>query len=83
MKTKDYYIVKKGEKSMIIAPISAIPSWEGFVYQRHIALYMALKQIWSDIQSGNKEELCLYKLGIEGADDFSIIKSDINIFQLY
>lgn len=61
---------------MIIAPISAIPSWEGFVYQRHIALYMALKQIWSEIQSGNEKEVCLYKLGIEGADDFSIIKSD-------
>ena len=61
---------------MIIAPISAIPSWEGFVYQRHIALYIALKQIWSEIQSGNEEEVCLYKLGIEGVDDFSIIKSD-------
>lgn len=61
---------------MIIAPISAIPSWEGFVYQRHIALYMALKQIWSEIQAGNEEEVHLYKLGIEGADDFSIIKSN-------
>lgn len=36
---------------------------------------MALNQIWSEIESGNEKEIFLYKLGIEGADDFSIIKA--------
>lgn len=61
---------------MIIAPISAIPAWEGFEYQRHIALNIALKHIWHEIESGNKDEINLYKLGIEGEEDFSIIKGD-------
>lgn len=61
---------------MIIAPISAIPSWEGFEYQRHIALYIALMHIWNEIEIGNEKEINLYKLGIEGAEDFSIIKGD-------
>jgi len=61
---------------MIIAPISAIPSWEGFEYQRHIALYIALNHIWHEIELGNEEEVRLYKLGIEGEEDFSIIKGD-------
>lgn len=61
---------------MIIAPISAIPSWEGFEYQRHIALYVALKQIWEELDSDNMDGIKLYKLGIEGEEDFSIIKDD-------
>lgn len=63
-------------KKMIIAPISAIPSWEGFEYQRHIALYIALKHIWDELESDNEDEIRLYKLGIEGEEDFSIIKGD-------
>jgi len=59
---------------MIIAPISAIPAWEGFEYQRHIALYIALKHIWNEIELDNEEEINLYKLGVEGEEDFSIIK---------
>lgn len=61
---------------MIIAPISAIPSWEGFEYQRHIALYIALKHIWQQLELGNDDEIRLYKLGIEGEEDFSIIKDN-------
>lgn len=61
---------------MLIAPISAIPSWEGFEYQRHIALYIALKHIWEEFESDNEDNIKLYKLGIEGEEDFSIIKSD-------
>lgn len=61
---------------MLIAPISAIPSWEGFEYQRHIALYIALKHIWKEIESDNEDEIRLYKLGIEGEEDFSVIKGD-------
>ena len=61
---------------MIIAPVSAIPSWEGFEYQRHIALYIALKHIWHEIELGNEKEISLYKLGIEGEEDFSIIKGE-------
>lgn len=59
---------------MLIAPISAIPSWEGFEYQRHIAIYVALKHMWNEIVTGNENEINLYKLGIEGEEDFSIIK---------
>jgi hypothetical protein len=61
---------------MLIAPISAIPSWEGFEYQRHIALYIALKHIWEELESDNEDNIKLYKLGIEGEEDFSIIKGD-------
>jgi hypothetical protein len=61
---------------MLIAPISAIPAWEGFEYQRHIALYIALIHIWHEIELGNEKEIDLYKLGIEGEEDFSIIKGD-------
>ncbi|WP_425803343.1 ABC-three component system protein [Desulfitobacterium sp. Sab5] len=61
---------------MLIAPISAIPSWEGFEYQRHIALYIALKHILEELESDNEDEIRLYKLGIEGEEDFSIIKGD-------
>ena len=61
---------------MLIAPISAIPSWEGFEYQRHIALYIALKHIWEELESDNEDVIRLYKLGIEGEEDFSIIKGD-------
>ncbi|MCI8776065.1 MAG: hypothetical protein HFK00_01550 [Oscillospiraceae bacterium] len=58
----------------IISPFSAIPSWEGFEYQGHIALFIVLKHIWHEIELGNREEINLYKLGIEGEEDFSIIK---------
>lgn len=61
---------------MLIAPISAIPSWEGFEYQRHIALYIAFKHIWEELESDNEDGVRLYKLGIEGEEDFSIIKGD-------
>ncbi|MCH4887938.1 hypothetical protein EZV73_10160 [Acidaminobacter sp. JC074] len=61
---------------MIIAPISAIPSWEGFEYQRHIALYMTLNQMCYEIEADNEYDISLYKLGIEGEEDFSIIKGD-------
>lgn len=61
---------------MLIAPISAIPSWEGFEYQRHIALNVALKHIWKELELDNEDGIRLYKLGIEGEEDFSIIKGD-------
>ena len=61
---------------MLIAPISAIPSWEGFEYQRHIALYIALKHIWKELELDNENGIRLYKLAIEGEEDFSIIKDD-------
>ncbi|MBW9158727.1 ABC-three component system protein [Clostridium tagluense] len=61
---------------MLIEPISAIPSWEGFEYQRHIALYIALKHILEELESDNEDKIRLYKLGIEGEEDFSIIKGD-------
>jgi hypothetical protein len=61
---------------MLIAPISAIPSWEGFEYQRHIALYIALKHIWEELDLGDEDNIKLYKLGIEGEEDFSIIRDE-------
>lgn len=54
----------------IIAPISAIPSWDGFEYQGYVALFIALKNIWHKIELRNKDKINLYKLEIEGVDDF-------------
>lgn len=57
---------------MIIAPINAIDSWEGYEYQGHIALYTAL----SDIEVLSKQEKAISNmdLQIEGEEDFSIRK---------
>ena len=50
----------RGEKMIkIISPFSAIPSWEGFEYQGHIALFIVLKHIWHEIELGNREEINL------------------------
>lgn len=57
---------------MIVAPITAIDSWEGYEYQGHVALYVALKNI-NDLLRDNKSIIGM-ELQIEGEEDFSIRK---------
>ena len=52
----------------IIAPISAIISWEGYEIQGHIALCIALEKIEKNIKSENANDL--WDLEIEGKEDF-------------
>ena len=56
----------------LIKPFNAIPSWEDYEYQGHIALYFSLKKILELIQNG--ESISAYELQLEGEEDFSIRK---------
>lgn len=64
----------------IISKYSAIPSWEGFEYQGHISLYVAIKEIFNIINNSeiNKITPLLeeYILLIESIEDFAIKKKD-------
>ena len=60
-------------KMLLIKPINAITSWEDYEYQGHIALYVALKNIYNLLQSG--KSLSDFELQIEGEEDFSIRKN--------
>lgn len=57
----------------LIAPISAIYSWEGYKYQGNIALYVTLSYI-KDILS-KQETLDDYEVQIEGEEDFALLKN--------
>lgn len=57
---------------MLIAPFSAIPSWEGYEYQGHIAIFVILEQIKSLLTHSIDITVSKYVLEIEGAEDFSI-----------
>lgn len=57
----------------LIAPISAINSWEGYKYQGNIALYVTLSCI-KDILS-RQESLNSYDIQIEGEEDFALLKN--------
>jgi len=57
----------------LIAPISAINSWEGYKYQVNIALYITLSYIM-DILS-KQESLDDYNIQIEGEEDFALLKN--------
>lgn len=59
---------------LLIEPINAITSWEDYEYQGHVALYMALKKIFSLLQSG--KSIFGYDLQIEGEEDFSLRKDN-------
>lgn len=61
---------------MLIEPYSAIASWEGYEYQRHTALYVALEKIRLLLNSGYNIYDSGYTLEIEGAEDFSIINGN-------
>lgn len=58
---------------ILIEPINAIISWENYEYQGHIALYIALKNIYDLLQKGIS--ISGYDLQIEGEEDFSIRKN--------
>ena len=55
---------------MIIAPINAIASWEGYEYQGHVAIYTALKNMYDLLEKG--VEISGFELQVEGEEDFSI-----------
>lgn len=57
---------------LLIEPINAITSWEGYEYQGHIALYVTLKSLLELLKNGT----CIsgYDLQIEGEEDFSLRK---------
>lgn len=57
----------------LIAPISAINSWEGYKYQGNIALYVTLSYI-KEILS-KQETLDGYEVQIEGEEDFALLKN--------
>ena len=57
----------------LIAPISAINSWEGYKYQGNIALYVTLSYI-KDFLS-KQESLANYDIQIEGEEDFALLKN--------
>lgn len=59
---------------ILIEPFNAITSWENYEYQGHIALYIALKNIYDLLQRG--KSISEYDLQIEGEEDFSIRKND-------
>lgn len=58
----------------LIAPISAINSWEGYKYQGNIALYVTLSHIKDILSKG--ESLDDYNIQIEGQEDFALLKND-------
>lgn len=57
----------------LIAPISAINSWEGYKYQGNIALYVTLFHIKDILSKG--ESLDNYNIQIEGEEDFALLKN--------
>lgn len=57
-------------KTELIAPFSAISSWDGYEYQGHLAIYYALSEILEKLK--NNEPFDDYILQIEGEEDFSI-----------
>ena len=67
---------------ILIEPINAIISWENYEYQGHIALYIALKNIYDLLQKGIS--ISGYDLQIEGEEDFSIRENNkyISIHQV-
>lgn len=60
------------KKTELIAPFSAISSWDGYEYQGHLAIYYTLSVILEKLN--NNESLDDYILQIEGEEDFSIKK---------
>ena len=72
----------KLKEMMLIEPVNAISSWESYEYQGHIALYIALKNIYDLLQRGMS--ISGYDLQIEGEEDFSIRENNkyISIHQV-
>lgn len=61
---------------LLISPFSAIPSWEGYEYQGHIAIFVVLREINSLLKNSIDINASKYLLEIEGAEDFSIKDGD-------
>lgn len=59
----------------LIPKHSAIPNWEGFQYQGHMALLIALEKFLY-ILDKDENEIDKYGLEIEGEEDFSILKNN-------
>lgn len=59
---------------MLIRPVSALASWQGYEYQAHIAIYVILKKIEETVTG--KMTIDNLLLEIEGAEDFSIKNKD-------
>lgn len=57
----------------LIAPISAINSWEGYKYQGNVALYVTLSYIEKILRK--KKSLDEYDIQIEGEEDFALLKN--------
>jgi len=62
--------------NLLIRPHNAIPSWEGYEYQGHIALFVALQKIRDEIVDNNKRDFSEFSIEIEGIEDFSIKQND-------
>lgn len=58
----------------LIAPISAINSWEGYKYQGNIVLYVTLSHIKKILSK--LESLDGYEVQIEGKEDFALLKDE-------
>jgi len=57
--------------TVLISPFSAIFSWQGYEYQGHVALFVALQKI-KELIGSEPIEISNMILEIEGAEDFSI-----------
>ena len=57
-------------------PVTAIPSWSGFIYQGKVAIYHALKILCDD-------KTCDHAVQLDYFEDFTILKNDGNIISLH
>lgn len=69
-------LYRKKANYVLIAPCSAIPSWQGYEYQGHIALYVVLKKIKTLLDNDLNNSNSNYSLEIEGVEDFSILNGE-------
>jgi len=67
--------LKEGD-CLIISPFNAIPSWEGYEYQGHVALFVILEKIRNMLSYGIDISTSTFLLEIEGAEDFSVKDGD-------
>ena len=61
---------------VLIRPYSAIPSWEGYKKQGHVALFIALQKIGDLLNENKRDDLSEFFLGIEGEEDIFIERGD-------
>ena len=61
---------------ILIRPYSAIPPWEGYKKQGHVALFIALQKIRDLLNENKRDDLSEFCLGIEGEEDVFIKRGD-------